>query len=762
MADRFMRRMRQILQLKQKQRPLFYWLLLSFLSIISLLVLFILYSLGFFQDQIRAEIIKYNTQNLQSTVSGYENHLELVKNALSSFSAKNKIDLLKYDPIPYDTAKRFLGNIRSLSNNSSLFLENVIVYLEHNSYVLDKNRGGDGSSIFNTYLQNDVFSPDYWKRQFAEPYRIKLWPAARFAEADARQGIKKTGKMVIPFAFKPNADSAVLMVALMDAEKLYDSFHLSVNDHFYMLNDQQIVYRASEPPGVEQLPAFDGSSGFIKQGRYYYFHQQGPVSGLTYINVIHDSNIGRQMKWNVTFVSLLALSIVISVFASLYFSMLLNRPVQKILDSIRQLNSSDSRTNIKEFAMIHDQVGHIIQTQMSYGRDLQAKNSLLRHYSYMNKLRNIRDPFHDLKDVVHVSRPFHLILFNVHFKQDPGRELGLEVDRATSYIREFINQVLQQEYDESLIFQVEEDQIVSIVFANEALSGLHKELEKMKTVFDLDQSYCYLSIAVSSRFDNADAFHTAYRQAQKLVDNRIFQDETQIIQADKPNIFYDRSFMFSPAREQEFDISMNGGNAKHALLLTQRMLSHMERKKATARQTNEFCNAIVSQTTKLLQTNQFDTPLAAELQRSIRQCHTFHQLSDVFSVCLPQIAGLIREKAGGKEPSTIEFVKAFLQEHYHEEITLDMIADKLHLTRSYLSTYFKEKTGIYFVDYISMVRIDKAKELLSQPSLKIQEAAAKVGYHSLSSFNRTFRKVTGLTPSEYRRTAHDKPAQKIR
>ncbi|WP_309121897.1 helix-turn-helix domain-containing protein [Paenibacillus sp.] len=79
------------------------------------------------------------------------------------------------------------------------------------------------------------------------------------------------------------------------------------------------------------------------------------------------------------------------------------------------------------------------------------------------------------------------------------------------------------------------------------------------------------------------------------------------------------------------------------------------------------------------------------------------------------------------------------------------IAEKLDITGGYLSTYFKEKTGMNFLDAVNDVRIRKARELLDRASgLKIQDVAARVGYQNLNSFNRMFKKFTGLTPSEYR------------
>nr|WP_286672589.1 helix-turn-helix transcriptional regulator [Cohnella hashimotonis] len=79
------------------------------------------------------------------------------------------------------------------------------------------------------------------------------------------------------------------------------------------------------------------------------------------------------------------------------------------------------------------------------------------------------------------------------------------------------------------------------------------------------------------------------------------------------------------------------------------------------------------------------------------------------------------------------------------------MADRLNITRGYLSTYFKEKSGTNFVDYVMTYRMDKAKEILSRTDLKIQEVGQLVGYANVSTFIRVFKKQTGTTPGDYKK-----------
>jgi len=113
-----------------------------------------------------------------------------------------------------------------------------------------------------------------------------------------------------------------------------------------------------------------------------------------------------------------------------------------------------------------------------------------------------------------------------------------------------------------------------------------------------------------------------------------------------------------------------------------------------------------------------------------------------------QLEGL---KNARQENRVIETVKGYIQKNYLKELELQRLADIVYLTPSYLSKLFKTTTGETITDYIISVRIERAKELLLKaPSLKTYEVGEQVGYPDPAYFNKVFKKVTGLTPKEYR------------
>jgi AraC-like DNA-binding protein/ligand-binding sensor protein len=108
---------------------------------------------------------------------------------------------------------------------------------------------------------------------------------------------------------------------------------------------------------------------------------------------------------------------------------------------------------------------------------------------------------------------------------------------------------------------------------------------------------------------------------------------------------------------------------------------------------------------------------------------------------------LQRENA---EPPVIRRAKEYIAQHQSEDLSLGQVARSVNTSTYYFCKLFKRYTGMHFTDYVSRVRIEKAKNLLLNPNLRISEIAYEVGFQSLTHFNRVFKKVLGLSPTEYR------------
>ena len=92
----------------------------------------------------------------------------------------------------------------------------------------------------------------------------------------------------------------------------------------------------------------------------------------------------------------------------------------------------------------------------------------------------------------------------------------------------------------------------------------------------------------------------------------------------------------------------------------------------------------------------------------------------------------------------------YLNENYNKDISLAVISNYASLNYSYFSQLFKEYTGENFINYLRRLRIEKAKKLLSDGEYRINEVSKMVGYVDSKQFTKIFRKLTGVSPSEYK------------
>ncbi|HAH60471.1 MAG TPA: DNA-binding response regulator [Treponema sp.] len=97
-----------------------------------------------------------------------------------------------------------------------------------------------------------------------------------------------------------------------------------------------------------------------------------------------------------------------------------------------------------------------------------------------------------------------------------------------------------------------------------------------------------------------------------------------------------------------------------------------------------------------------------------------------------------------------EAIKEYLDEKYAEEVTLDSLSERFYFTKEYLSRLFKKEFGCGIYEYVLQVRMNRAKQLLENPSVQIQQIAEQLGYNDSNYFSKAFRTYTGISPSDYR------------
>ena len=126
------------------------------------------------------------------------------------------------------------------------------------------------------------------------------------------------------------------------------------------------------------------------------------------------------------------------------------------------------------------------------------------------------------------------------------------------------------------------------------------------------------------------------------------------------------------------------------------------------------------------------------------------KLLEIFATHISALANEIVVQEDEAESPMVRRARAYIQANQADPIDLDKVAQAMHVSTFYFCKMFKRATGLTFTDYLSRVRVEKAKTLLLNPHLRISEIAYDVGFQSLTHFNRMFRKIVGQSPTAYR------------
>ena len=744
-----------------KPKSLFSKLLTGFLAVIVLLVAFNFVTSVYLKNKIHDEIVKYNELSINHTVEGYENHFRLSKNMVLGLNQNDRwitnLNILRKvkENNGYASIEDIKAELKTLYANPFLQFENVIIYFKNDAYVVEKDGTSSAEDMFGKFYRSPDYPLAFWNRQFDERIGLRVLPASRFTETSA--GIETGKGLLLPMLLKPLPYNDMYLIVMLDAQKLFQTHNISSDQHFYILDpDGRPIYTSTPNMQTEPLSAFNASGHPFVKGNYYYFFRKGQETGFTYVSMVPNESISLQLiRLNTILISLLVAVALISIVASILFSRSLQTPLRKIIDSMQAWDTGEQQPKhgpIREFDLISHKVHQMMQTNQSMTQDLAQKSSLLRKYALTNKLKNIHMNLSELREMADTGMPFMMVLFEIHFKEK-YTELSIDREKGTYYIREFIDSVLLRSYEESVTFQMERNLVLSLIFtADTGPDGVNKPIEYLKNMFDIEHDLYLVTIAVSPLYPAASAFTAAYEEMTQAIRQRKLLNETQVIRGLQPA---PEAYPFTVLMEEELHTRLMSGKAAAVDEWIAKHLDQLVRRGASAETYWQFAKEISLQTDKTLQKLNLHSQSGSGglMKPSLHALSGFYsteQFQQWFEALLHPVVQLIREHTEDQDPIT-RFVIDYLDAHLHEDITLDFMADKLNITSGYLSTYFKEKTGMNFSDYLNDLRIQRAKLLLDNLELKIQDVAAHVGYQNANSFIRMFKRYSGITPGEYRK-----------
>lgn len=766
-------------------------LLYKYLLIFLIPVLFIFlstlaiytYYLNFFEEELKVNY-RNALNNVSQSINGtcykiYQTNNMLVLNNSYLMNAMNFTG-------PYDEkGGEFTvttNALRALSSVSSTqdFIDSVLVINRNYPFVITNKGTHENGNFFSSYHRYELYPQEFWYSYEPAFTGFNILDPSRVYTGNKLIPVKK----VIPIVqtkFGSFLSSSVMVVNL-DEEKLRKEllkYRLSPNSSLFILNkDGKILATTEEngslPLGVDEqdfLPSLLSSPARSTE-RQYTFHGEKMLlvmkkteilfNGFTYCALIPYRDIYSKSSALKTIGFAAAfLALLFSVLFSFFMSRRLYSPISKIVNLLKAQpdKSAEAGLPVNELDFISSGLLQMADDVHHLKSDI---NSLLPDAcnQYLFKILN-HSIFIDEQKVKEELGKYGLSFRYENFaaaviRFDFEKEFGDTFQSSEQFaIFSRLAGVIQAAFPvEDVVHVLPVDRnkycVIAALPDSESVSRIRSGVEKLLQLFEVDEALVKTHAGISQLHSGYIGLHTCYSEALMALSqlSPLSQERIRLFNGDQLDGNPEYSYTLSD--DNKLYNYLIGGFGERAAALVAEIVGRNPSGSISERSLKELCMRIYFTVHRVLKSrNLAEEELLGERYMNIMD--GFYSLTS--SQMLDYVRALI-EKLGKDSASdrnySAEYIKKHIENHYMEDIYLDKLADALNTSPSYLSRVIKKDLGLSFQEYVSYVRIEKAKELLRETRKPVNEVFSLVGYNNRNSFISMFKKLEGITPSEYR------------
>jgi two-component system response regulator YesN len=428
--------------------------------------------------------------------------------------------------------------------------------------------------------------------------------------------------------------------------------------------------------------------------------------------------------------------------------------------------------NIQELRTVVERVLHELQEEHKERQlvnDMQFKLTqsmpLLREKFLMSILRDgISQPerVHKRLDFLGIQLPLLASYWVIIVRVDDSAEVvEVRSERDKQLLTYAVLNVCQELIDNYMTGYTLENQIgeyVGILYGNSEHEGLEDQLFLLaEDIRDNLGRWLKISvtIGVGECVSRLSDLPLSYLRAREAADQKWFLGKNRIITMDSLVTDQTSTYRFDPAQSERLMSALKAAEAKPLVEELNEVFMRLawNRRDGFRYARNVSMELILLSNRLLLELNIDCRELEekeADLWEQIAKRETIRDLHHLLEAHLMEIYRQIQEKRNNKSRNVIERIRSVMDERYADNLTVADIAKSVYLSSTYVSLIYKQETGETIYEYLTKVRIERAKVLLRDPQNKFYEICEAVGYSDPSHFSKIFKKYTGFTPSTFR------------
>ncbi len=689
-------------------------------------------------------------------------------------------DVLSFMMNPDETLaarnKKILGNLQNIHYTNS-FISSIYIYSKFNNRILCPDIG-----IVNldNFSDRDWF--DSYNRFFTGTYRMETRTISNVF--DNKQNCI-TFIRSLPYGSWSKSGAVVINV---NEENLYNiMFGLDKDEpdsgSVYAINNNGTIISHKDKSklftDIHDLPYIKKILGNEKG--YFIENVEGKQMLFTYITsnydgwkFIHEIPLSYIQKDSEIVSRLIIITMLICLLISMVFSFLISRGIYFPIEKLMNLIPTSSRDKLEkqnkkaknEFEFLGNVYNDVINENENINNRLNNLKPLIKEKLFTNLVAGVNESQEEAEE--------RLKFLNIEFPAKSFVVMAIQVDDYNSFKTKYsegernLYRLQLANFVEDLILgrfsgvcvEVEANKFAAVINCNdggnliEGRADYYLFGEEIKSQVEKQFPFT-ITLGIGKMYEGLMNIQFSYKEAVNALEYKLYQGKNEVISIDDILMHEEGLFYSDPENEKmllnNIRIGEKGQVAVHIQRLFKEIMDNRNNSISQVQQIfirllNQIIEIVINQGISLEEIFGPDYNLYEELKgkETIRDIETWF-----LNNCNKFVEAInsVNQKKGRKN---VEKILEYINEHINDDISLNEISDWIGFSPAYVSKMIKEFTGKNYIDYLNGSRIEKAKQLLQNTQLSIKETGFKVGFNSIQTFMRTFKKYEGITPGQYR------------
>ncbi|AWB45504.1 AraC family transcriptional regulator [Paenibacillus sp. CAA11] len=548
------------------------------------------------------------------------------------------------------------------------------------------------------------------------------------------------------------------------------------NAEVYILNSDGDLMYSSDPQN--RLPAgarlqtasewsnsdkLTGMTSLAKDGLpdVRSIYSKSSYNGWIYVTLLDPKEISNALETTRFGLIIMALIITFLIVIVAYFiSVFFTRPIQKIQRSLPVTSNVSSRNEID---WILRSIDHILTEKQSLENLIEAEKPQLETQFILNLFRGSlseeemeralqRFGYHQMEDTIYVTMLVQL--------DNYGEQSASDRDVLLLAVNKLVEEAIPPDRRMLPILLNDRTQATILMFHGHSQQEVRKQLmDDAKAVIRSAREYLKLSVSVGFSRTYGSLLETkeAREMSKQALHHRLnLGKESIIFYEDIEMVLSGRVLLNYPSEleSQLFDAIRLGDEEQVSRTLYPFLGAMMKHSSSPM----NFEVTLIRFVNNLIKLEQM---IGGEVLLTPDHSMLYHRLLDIRNpeeierilveeVIQPLVKG-VKEKTSKQFRCLSDKIAAIVRSEYDQDLSLELIGDRLHYNPNYLSSIFKKEFGSTFSDYLMSYRLEMAKKWLVETDMTIKDIAERLQYHNPQNFIRSFRKKEQVTPGTYRK-----------